>query len=129
MNRSFFATGCVLCALAVGSGALGAHGLRNVLDPYSAEVYRTAVLYHFLHAIGILAVSLMSRMVRGRFIHLPFWFLLSGIILFSGSLYLLSTKELWTDSSLLWLGPLTQLGGLFFIAGWVSAAIGIFQKK
>ncbi|MBA3902051.1 MAG: DUF423 domain-containing protein [Bacteroidetes bacterium] len=129
MNKNYFATGCVLCAIAVGIGAMGAHGLRNVLDPYSLEVYKTAVLYHFLHSIGIIILSFIPALQRGKLIRLAFWLLLGGIILFSGSLYLLSTKSLWTELPLNWLGPLTPLGGLLFIAGWLTAAIGIYQIK
>ena len=129
MNKFFFALGCLLCAVAVGTGALGAHGLRAVVQPYMLEVYKTAVLYHFLHALGIIILSIVPATFYNKTLKIAAWLLLSGIILFSGSLYLLATKILWTDSALSYLGPVTPLGGLFFIAGWVTAIIGIYQKK
>jgi uncharacterized membrane protein YgdD (TMEM256/DUF423 family) len=129
INKKYFATGCVLCALAVASGALGAHGLRNVLEPYSLDVYKTAVLYHFLHAFGMILISLAGGITSNKYLRISFWCLLTGIILFSGSLYILSTQSLWSDSSLSWLGPVTPIGGLFFIVGWIMAAISVFQKK
>lgn len=129
MNKNYFATGCVLCSLAVATGALGAHGLRNVLEPYSLEVYKTAVQYHFFHALGIIAISFMSANYSNQLSKFAFWFLVSGILLFSGSLYILSTKSIWSEMSFNWLGPITPLGGLFFIAGWISAALAVYQKK
>ena len=128
MNKTFFAIGCILCAIAVGTGALGAHGLRNVLPENSLDVYKTAVLYHFLHGLGMITISLIPPPFVNKFTKYSFWALLDGVILFSGSLYLLSTKSLWTDHSLSWLGPVTPLGGLFFIAGWLMAAIAITRK-
>jgi len=112
------AIGAVLMAIAVGMGAFGAHGLRNRLDAYSMSVYEKAVFYHFVHALGILLVSLLARTnaisVAGQ--ARVAWLLLIGIIIFSGSLYALAL------SGIRILGAITPIGGISFIAGWLLLA-------
>jgi uncharacterized membrane protein YgdD (TMEM256/DUF423 family) len=116
MNWSL--TGAVLLALAVILGAFGAHGLQNRLDDYSRGVYEKAVFYHFLHAMGILVVAVLTR--TGTFpeqaADTVCWFLLAGIVLFSGSLYVLAV------SGNRALGMITPFGGVAFIIGWLWLA-------
>jgi uncharacterized membrane protein YgdD (TMEM256/DUF423 family) len=116
MNWS--ATGAILLALAVIIGAFGAHGLQNRLDDYARGVYEKAVFYHFLHAMGILVVAILSRTgtFPERSTDMVCWCLLAGIVLFCGSLYVLAL----TGNRAL--GMITPLGGLLFIAGWVLLA-------
>jgi len=112
------AIGSVLMALAVGLGAFGAHGLRNRLDAYSLSVYEKAAFYHFIHSLGILLVALLARAsaisLAGQ--NRVAWLLLLGVLLFSGSLYILSLNGVRA------LGAVTPLGGLAFIAGWLVLA-------
>jgi uncharacterized membrane protein YgdD (TMEM256/DUF423 family) len=112
------ATGAVLLALAVILGAFGAHGLQNRLDDYLRGIYEKAVLYHFFHAMGILVVAVLGR--TGTFpeagVDTVCWFLFAGILLFSGSLYLLAITG--TRA----LGMITPLGGVAFIVGWLLLA-------
>ena len=107
-----------MLALAVILGAFGAHGLQNRLDDYSRGVYEKAVFYHFLHAMGILVVAVLGR--TGTFpesgVDTACWFLIAGIILFSGSLYLLAVTG--TRA----LGMITPFGGIAFIIGWLLLA-------
>lgn len=116
MNWS--ATGAVLLALAVIIGAFGAHGLQSRLDDYSRGVYEKAVFYHFLHAMGILVVAVLTR--TGTFpeqaTDVVCWLLLAGIVLFSGSLYALAL----TGNRAL--GMITPFGGVAFIVGWLWLA-------
>jgi uncharacterized membrane protein YgdD (TMEM256/DUF423 family) len=116
MNWS--ATGAILLALAVIIGAFGAHGLQNRLDDYARGVYEKAVFYHFLHAMGILVVAVLSRTgtFPERSADIVCWCLLAGIVLFCGSLYVLAL----TGNRAL--GMITPLGGLLFIAAWVLLA-------
>jgi uncharacterized membrane protein YgdD (TMEM256/DUF423 family) len=122
-NRTFFITACLLLALAVVFGAFGAHALKARLEPNSLQAWHTAVQYHFLHALGILILSIASassHVISNRMV----WamrLLISGIALFSGSLYVLSTMSLW-QGQWSWLGPITPIGGVLFVAGWVVAA-------
>lgn len=116
MNWSM--TGAILLALAVILGAFGAHGLRGRLDDYSMGVYEKAVFYHFVHALGILAVSILAR--TGTFSASAAGtvcaILLAGVVIFSGSLYLLAV----TGNRML--GAITPIGGVAFIAGWLLLA-------
>src|SRR5581483_6602249 len=110
--------GAILMAAAVALGAFGAHGLRARLDAYSMGVYEKAVFYHFIHALGVLIASFLPK--TGTFSEFATaWvctFLVAGIVLFSGSLYLLAV----TGNR--WLGAITPIGGLCFIAGWIALA-------
>ena len=116
MNWSM--TGAILLALAVILGAFGAHGLRGRLDDYSMSVYEKAVFYHFIHALGILMVSILPR--TGTFPESSAAtvcaILLAGIVIFSGSLYLLAV----TGNRML--GAITPIGGVAFIVGWLLLA-------
>ena len=119
------AIGAVMMALAVGMGAFGAHGLRNRLDAYSMSVYEKAVFYHFVHALGILLVSLLARTnaisVAGQ--ARVAWLLLIGIMIFSGSLYALAL------SGIRILGAITPLGGISFIAAWILLAYEALRAR
>jgi len=119
------ATSAISLALAVALGAFGAHGLEGRLDAYSLGVYEKAVFYHFVHALGMLVVPLL---VRAGLISEPTgkwtgWLLLSGIVLFSGSLYALAITGART------LGAITPLGGASFIAAWVTLAICALRSR
>ena len=99
-----------LCFLAVALGAFGAHSLRSTLEQHGmSDVWNKAVLYHFVHAIALLVLALYGTINRGACL-----LLLIGILLFSGSLYLLALIPQARD----WLGPVTPVGGLCFLAGW-----------
>jgi len=111
----------VMMALAVGLGAFGAHGLRDRLDAYSMGVYEKAVFYHFVHALGMLVVSVLARVgaltesAAGR----VGWLLFAGILVFSGSLYLLAVTGVRT------LGAITPFGGVAFIGAWLVLAFSV----
>jgi len=105
-------------AAAVGLGAFGAHGLKDRLDTYHMSLWEKAVFYHFIHAIGLLTVSFLPR--AGTFSeYATDWvgtLLVSGIVLFSGSLYLLAI------TGVRWLGAITPAGGVSFVAAWLLLA-------
>jgi uncharacterized membrane protein YgdD (TMEM256/DUF423 family) len=112
-------------ALAVILGAFGAHGLRNRLDAYSMGVYEKAVFYHFIHALGLLVVSFLPK--TGTFSEFATnWvcgLLLAGILIFSGSLYLLAV----TGNKML--GAITPIGGVSFIAAWLLLAWFLLPRR
>ncbi|MBP6184909.1 MAG: DUF423 domain-containing protein [Chitinophagaceae bacterium] len=113
-------------ALAVILGAFGAHGLKPYLDEEALKTWHTASFYHFVHTLVLLIVALVGLHHKiPRFIPILF---IVGICLFSGSLYLLSTKELHSFPHT-FLGPLTPIGGVFFIAGWLSLFYIAFKIK
>ncbi len=96
------------CFVAVALGAFGAHALKGMLEANGLmAVWNTAVLYHFMHALALLVLALWAGRNRGTW-----WLFVSGIVLFSGSLYLMAV------TNIRWLGAVTPLGGLCFLAGW-----------
>ena len=106
--------------LAVALGAFGAHGLTPTLLRHGTlAIWEKAVLYHFVHTLAMLALALHRQTPRG-----PWWCFLAGIVIFSGSLYLLAA------TNTRWLGAVTPLGGLSFLAGWawLAAAAGSIHK-
>lgn len=117
----------VLGGLAVVLGAFAAHGLKAKLDANSLSVFETAVKYQFYHALALLLLVAIKEQVAEKWLKYSSNCFLIGIVLFSGSLYLLSTASI-TGFSASWLGPITPLGGLFFIIGWTSLAIGAVKK-
>ena len=112
----------VLLALATVSGAFGAHALKAQLAPDRLQVYETAVRYHFFHALGLLGIGLTLRFVDTAPVRWAALLVLVGVVLFSGSLYAL------TFGAPRFVGPITPLGGLALIAGWVSYAIGLWRS-
>lgn len=108
-------------ALGVTLGAFGAHGLRGRLDAYSMDVYERAVFYHFLHALGMLIVSVLPKTgtLTNTSMQWVCLLLLAGVVIFSGSLYALAITGVRT------LGAITPIGGLCFIAAWVLLAIRV----
>jgi uncharacterized membrane protein YgdD (TMEM256/DUF423 family) len=114
-----------MLALAVSIGAFGAHGLQGRLDPYSTSVYEKGVFYHFIHALGMLAVPLLVRagLISKSAGNWTGWLLLAGIVLFSGSLYVLAITGVRT------LGAITPFGGVSFIAAWIVLAVCAWRSS
>ncbi len=106
--------------LAVAMGAFGAHALKSRLDAYALGVYETAVHYQFYHSLALLAVGVIAlSQPQAALLKTSGWLFILGILVFSGSLYLLSL------TGVRWLGAVTPLGGLAFIGGWAClAAVG-----
>ena len=113
MSISLFRIAAALCFLAVALGAFGAHSLKATLELRGMlDVWNKAVLYHFIHAIALLVLALYGTVNRGA------WCLLfAGIVLFSGSLYLMAL------TNVRWLGAVTPIGGLCFLGGWAWLVI------
>ena len=118
-------TAAFLMALGVALGAFGAHALKERLDAYSMDVYQKAVFYHFVHALGMLIVSALFRAgaLSESSSNVVSTLLLAGIVLFSGSLYLLA----FTGTRAL--GAITPFGGVAFIAAWLLLAYRLLQAK
>ena len=121
MVASWFAIGAVLCGLGVTLGAFGAHGLRGRLTPEMLAVFETGIRYHLLHAVALLAVAWASARWPNVWVGVSGWLFISGIVIFSGSLYLLAV------TGTRWLGAITPIGGLCFILGWATLAMGALK--
>lgn len=115
MSRQLLILGALNCFLAVGLGAFGAHGLKQVLTEQTLQTWHTAVQYHFFHALGLLTIALLVDKMPGATV--VGWIMFAGIVLFSGSLYVLSL------SGMKMLGIITPFGGLCFLAAWLWLAV------
>ena len=116
--RWFLLLGAANAALAVLLGAFGAHSLKTHLSADMMAVYQTGLQYHLFHALGLLAVGFALKQIGdSAWLRWSGWLMLAGIVIFSSSLYILSTTD-WK-----WLGAVTPLGGLSFIVAWVLFAV------
>jgi uncharacterized membrane protein YgdD (TMEM256/DUF423 family) len=117
--KVFIIIGAINAFLAVALGAFGAHGLADKLGPKYLEIWKTGVTYQMFHATGILVIGLILSKVAGSSLFTwSGWLMLIGIILFSGSLYILSVTKIGI------LGAITPLGGVSFLAAWILIVIG-----
>jgi uncharacterized membrane protein YgdD (TMEM256/DUF423 family) len=117
MDRTFLLAGAVAGLVAVAFGAFGAHGLRGRLTPEMLAVFETGVRYHMYHALALLLVAALSPHVPGKAIAIAGWLFIAGIVIFSGSLYLLAV------TGVTMLGAITPIGGVAFLAGWASLIV------
>jgi uncharacterized membrane protein YgdD (TMEM256/DUF423 family) len=127
MKKTIIVTAAILGALAVVAGAFGAHGLQNAVSAKDLDIWHTAVQYHFYHVFAMLFLSTLTK-YSDKLVRDCYYLFLFGIVLFSGSLYLLTFHEVkgyeWTVT----LGPITPIGGLLFIVGWVILAVAAIKK-
>ena len=130
MNKRIIITASILGMLAVVTGAFGAHGLKALLTSAQLEVWHTAVQYHFYHVFALLFLSTFARF-KNNLIIASFYFFTFGIVLFSGSLYLMACRDiLGLNLNLVKIiGPVTPIGGLLFIIGWLMLALAALRHK
>ena len=123
MAKVWLISASIFGFLSVGLGAFGAHSLKHVLDDYGRSIYEKAVLYQMFHALALFAVGLMQHLFKeGWFAPAGFGFM-AGILLFSGSLYLLAV------TGMRWLGAITPIGGLAFLFGWAWFLFALLRMK
>ncbi len=128
MQKKIIKAGALLGALAVVFGALGAHALKSVLDSSALESFETGVRYQMYHAIVLLVLAKLFTYESKSQVWM-YRLMLWGVLLFSGSIYLLTFDE-WMGVKLSFLGPVTPLGGLLMIAGWIMLFLnGVFLKN
>jgi len=109
----YFSIGAISGCVVVILGAFGAHGLKDILDSYGKSIYDKAVLYQMFHTLAILALGIIEKVLPDVQLQLAGWAFLLGIVIFSGSLYILAL------TGIKWLGMITPIGGLLFIIGWI----------
>jgi uncharacterized membrane protein YgdD (TMEM256/DUF423 family) len=127
MNKQIIITAAVYGVLAVITGAFGAHALKSKLEPAQLDVWHTAVQYQFYHVFALLFLSTLNPL-NNNLLEWSYYLFTFGIILFSGSLYLLATRAATGWEWVKFLGPITPLGGLFFILGWITLGLGVLKK-
>ncbi|HYE54800.1 MAG TPA: DUF423 domain-containing protein [Chitinophagaceae bacterium] len=128
MSKLFLVVGSVLGALSVVLGAFGAHTLKKVLPADSLATFETGVRYQFYHTFALIAVGLLLQRAQLQWLNWAGYSFMIGILLFSGSLYLLAFLNTPEMVGMRKIGIITPFGGLFFIAGWVCMLIGIIKQ-
>jgi uncharacterized membrane protein YgdD (TMEM256/DUF423 family) len=116
MGRVHLVVGSLLGAAGVALGAFGAHGLRGRVDAPLLVVWETAARYHLVHALAVIAAAWVIERGGGRWARWAGWLLAGGVVVFSGSLYLMTLTG-WR-----WLGAITPVGGVALVAGWLALA-------
>jgi len=116
---NYLMIGAISGCLVVVMGAFGAHALKDILDDYGKSIYNKAVLYHMFHSIALLILGLINKIQPEISLLIVGWSFLFGIILFSGSLYILAITGIKP------LGMITPIGGVLFIFGWVLLVLKV----
>ncbi len=129
MHKGLLRTGAITALLAVALGAFGAHGLKKLVEPESVAVFDTGVRYQVYHAIAILITGILFHHFPNKKILYAGYFFLAGIILFSGSLYLLTFFKAQGVVGMSGIGIITPIGGLMFLTGWLLMVLGISRSE
>ncbi|MFT4152860.1 DUF423 domain-containing protein [Parafilimonas sp.] len=128
MNKSYLIIAAFLGALSVMLGAFGAHGLKGKMPEDGLAIFETAVKYQFYHVFALLAAAIVNQFIPGSLLSWSGRCFVAGIVLFSGSLYLLSYFKMIGNTQMNWLGAVTPFGGLCFIAGWLLLAFAAIKN-
>jgi uncharacterized membrane protein YgdD (TMEM256/DUF423 family) len=123
MVKFWFISTAIFGFLSVALGAFGAHALKNTIDDYGKSIYEKAVLYQMFHTMALFAVGVMQHFNKETSFSVAGWGFFVGIILFSGSLYLLAT------TGIKWLGAITPIGGVAFLFGWFWLVVSIIKTR
>lgn len=127
--KLFGIVGAIFGMLGVMLGAFGAHALKDQLSPYQHQIFDKAVFYQFIHAIALLIIFILQKQLNSSLLNYAGYAIIAGILFFSGSLYLLACKDLLQLSSFSKIiGPITPIGGLSFIIGWILLIFGILKS-
>ncbi len=121
MERLFFTIGAISAFLSVAAGAFGAHALRNRLSAEMLNTFEVGVRYQMYHALALLAVAWVCTRWPSSLATISGWLFVIGTVVFSGSLYIFSI------SGIRWLGAVTPVGGLAFLAGWICLALAVLR--
>lgn len=129
MHKGFIKTAAILGVIAVALGAFAAHALKERISDYAVNIFETGVRYQFYHVFALLVAGILYKEFPNRFIKWAGILFITGIILFSGSLYCLMYIKGAVMPGYKWIGAITPIGGLAFILGWLTLFIGCFAKS
>lgn len=125
MHKRLLSIAAISGAISVALGAFGAHSLKEMVDADSVSTFDTGVRYQIYHTFAILIAAILHQAFTPRYMRISAYLFLAGIVLFSGSLYLLTILKATETVGLRGIGIITPIGGLFFIAGWITMFLGI----
>lgn len=128
MHKGFLKTAALLGALSVALGAFAAHGLKKILTVDDLQIFETAVRYQFYHVFALLAAGVLYAAFPGKLLAWAGKLFITGIILFSGSLYLLCYVK-YSEMPLNWIGAITPFGGVALIAGWLLLFFAVLKRN
>jgi uncharacterized membrane protein YgdD (TMEM256/DUF423 family) len=126
--KLFLILGTLLAALSVALGAFGAHGLKKLVDADTIGIYQTGVQYQMYHALALIAVGILAQRIDNAWINYAGFLFIGGIVFFSGSLYLLSSFRAMNKVVPGFVYPITPLGGILFILGWIFLLFALLKK-
>lgn len=129
MQKGFIKLGALLGALTVMLGAFGAHALKQLISDKSLVIFETAVRYQYYHVVALLLTGMLYKEFPNNYMQWAGRLFCLGILLFSGSLYLLAFIDTTENTGLKWIGAITPLGGACFIGGWLSMAISVLKRN
>ena len=128
MSKLFLIIGTILAGLAVGLGAIGAHRLKKIANAEILATYHTAVQYQMYHALALILIGIMSERIMNSMTDYAGFLFIGGVVLFSGSLYLISSLKVMNKDIPTAVGIMTPVGGLLFILGWLLLLVAIIKK-
>lgn len=128
MDKQFLSISFIMGAIAVAFGAFGAHALRELVDEKAIQTWQTAVQYHFYHLFAIALTGILLKQGINVWYKRAGYLFISGILIFSGSLYIMTLLKATGATSVNWLGAITPIGGVCFIAGWLFLLLGVRKK-
>jgi uncharacterized membrane protein YgdD (TMEM256/DUF423 family) len=128
MHKLFLIIASFLAALAVALGAFGAHGLKKIVDAETVAIYQTGVQYQMYHALALLALGILAERFSSSLVHYAGFLFIGGIVLFSGSLYMVASLKAMNNAVPTAIRIMTPIGGALFVLGWVLLFIALIKK-
>ena len=129
MSKKFILIASLFALLAVALGAFAAHGLQSLIDAAKIKSFQTGVRYQFYHSFALFIVAILMQNNKSKLLSYAAWSFIIGMLFFSGSIYLLSCREILGIESWKWLGPITPLGGLLFMGGWACVFFAYLSEN
>lgn len=128
LQKQMIRAGAAILSSSVAMGAIGAHVIQRFIPPDHMNTYRTGIEYMMIHGIGILVIASLLRRMHESTSRTVFYMFTAGIVIFTGTLTLLSTRTLWIGDAINWLGMITPFGGVLMIGGWALLAMKGYKK-
>lgn len=129
MHKIYLKTAAYLGALSVILGAFAAHGLKRIASEQTVATFETGTRYQFYHVFALALVAILYKTFPNKLVLVAGALFISGIVFFSGSLYIYTYKTIYSLAAFDWIVFLTPVGGVLFIAGWICLALGIKNDK